>query len=125
GRGWRLRAVRWHRLLADGHGPERQGLCGPRMRSVFRPPRPRHGHGGRGVSRYTDTELLDALEHYAWRVEGVCLPDGYRYTVRADVFGGPVLGEGRTWREALSAALNRASESETRAERCRPGQDGG
>lgn len=77
------------------------------------------------MSRYTDTELLDALEYYAWRVEGVCLPDGYRYTVRADVFSGPVLGEGRTWREALSAALNRASEGETRAERCRPGQSGG
>ena len=72
------------------------------------------------MSRYTDTELLDALEHYAWRVEGKCLPDGYRYTVRVDVYGGPVLGEGCTWREALSAALGRASESETRAEQCRP-----
>lgn len=68
------------------------------------------------MSRYTDTELLDALEHYAWRVEGKCLPDGYRYTVRVDVYGGPVLGEGCTWREALSAALGRASESETRAD---------
>lgn len=70
------------------------------------------GHGGTTMSRYTDTELLDALEHYAWRVEAECLPDGYRYTVRVDVFGGPVLGEGRTWREALSAALDRASKSD-------------
>lgn len=77
------------------------------------------------MSRYTDTELFNALEHYAWRVDAECHPDGYRYTVRADVFSGPVLSEGRTWREALSAALNRASESETRAARCRPGQDGG
>src|SRR5690606_14484163 len=31
----------------------------------------------------------------------------------------------RALREALSAALDRASESQTRAERCRPGQSGG
>src|SRR5690606_3991580 len=31
----------------------------------------------------------------------------------------------RALREALSAALDRASEGETRAERCRPGQSGG
>jgi hypothetical protein len=58
----------------------------------------------------TDAELLDALEHYAWRVWQH--DETERWTIKVDAFGGAVLGEGVTVREALTQALRAVTTSE-------------
>lgn len=63
------------------------------------------------VGRYTDADLLDALERYAWRVwqDDRGQPAGWR--IKVDLVGGAQVGEGATVREALTAALESVSNS--------------
>lgn len=57
----------------------------------------------------SDTELLDALEHYAWRIWQA---DGQPWTIKVDAHGGAVLGQAPTVREALTQALRAVTGSE-------------